>query len=491
MRGAVTRSTPVSHSLPLVEELLPPPDPLEACVRFGDAPFLVLLDGAEGAGAGARYSFLAADPPLAVRSRGRLTTEYARGRDRWTAHGGDPLELVAERLAASALEPLPELPPFQGGAAGYLSYEWGAALERVPAAPTDDVPVPGVMLGLYDWVVAWDHLSRRAWIVATGAPLRGARRVARAAARLAWIKRRLRRPPPPTGGPARRGAGAGPATYPVDGAPGQVRGTFTRAGYVAAVERVIEHIRAGDIFQANLAQRFQAPLVGTPLEFYARLRARNPAPFAAYLDFDHLVLASASPERFLRLHQGSVETRPIKGTRPRGSDAAEDRALAAALATSPKDRAENAMIVDVSRNDLSRVCRPGTVRAPELFAVERYATVQHLVSTVVGELDGARSVPDLIRALLPGGSVTGAPKVRAMQLIAELEPTTRGVYCGAIGYWTGGGTLELSVAIRTCQVAGNTVYFHAGGGVVAESDPDSEYHETLDKARGMIAALAP
>ena len=271
-----------------------------------------------------------------------------------------------------------------------------------------------------------------------------------------------------------------------------MRSNFTRAGYLDAVARVIEYVYAGDIFQANLSQRLQAPLAGTPFELYRRLRQRNPAPFAAYLDFGQVVVASSSPERFLRVDDGRrVETRPIKGTRPRGVGPEHDAALALALAESDKDMAENVMIVDLLRNDLSRVCQPGTVRVPELFALEHYQTVHHLVSTVVGELAPGHDALDLLRAAFPGGSITGAPKVRAMQIIAELEPTQRAVYCGSIGYVSITGALDTSIVIRTYLVVGRDVYFQVGGGIVADSDPAQEYRETLDKARGLIAALEP
>src|SRR5207253_7389694 len=255
-------------------------------------------------------------------------------------------------------------------------------------------------------------------------------RTDRAARRLTFVKERLtdRR----IGGWADSNSTANrlsAPSYPVPGVPG-VRSNFTREGYLDAVARVIEYIFAGDIFQANLSQRLEAPLAGTPLELYRRLRRRNPAPFAAFLDCGDVVIASSSPERFLRVHDGrQVETRPIKGTRPRGAGPEHDAALALALAESEKDRAENVMIVDLLRNDLSRVCRPSPVRVPELFALEHYATVHHLVSTVVGDLAPGHDAVDVLRAAFPGGSITGAPKVRAMQIIAELEPTARGVYC--------------------------------------------------------------
>jgi para-aminobenzoate synthetase component 1 len=270
-----------------------------------------------------------------------------------------------------------------------------------------------------------------------------------------------------------------------------LRSSFTHDGYLEAVARVREYIFAGDIFQANMSQRFEAPLAESPWALYRRLRARNAAPFGAYLDFPEVVVLSASPERFLRVDvTGRVETRPIKGTRPRGVGPEHDAALGQALVESGKDRAENLMIVDLMRNDLSRVCLPGTVRVSELFALEHYATVHHLVSTVVGTLAPGLNALDVLRGAFPGGSITGAPKLRAMEVIAELEPSQRGVYCGAIGYWSLTGALDTNIAIRTAVALGDRVYFSAGGGIVADSDPELEYRETLDKALGLIEALA-
>jgi para-aminobenzoate synthetase component 1 len=270
-----------------------------------------------------------------------------------------------------------------------------------------------------------------------------------------------------------------------------LRSTFTHRGYLDAVTRVRDYIVAGDIFQANLSQRFQAPLAGSLFDLYRRLRHRNPAPFAAYLDCGDFALLSASPERFLHLdpERRLVETRPIKGTRPRGFGPMHDAALGQALAESDKDRAENVMIVDLLRNDLSRVCRAGTVRVPELFALEQHPTVHHLVSTVVGELEPEADAVDLIRAAFPGGSITGAPKVRAMEIIAELEPTRRAAYCGSIGYLSVTGAMDTSIVIRTYVRRGGRVYFQAGGGIVADSDPEQEYRETVDKARALIEVL--
>jgi len=486
----------VSDAAPLVEELVPTPDPLETCARFADLPFLVLLDSTADPELLGRYSFLTADPYTAVRTKGLLTQQLESGR--WNRVADDPLARVRELLAPYRADGVAGVPPFQGGAAGYVGYDWGAALERVPRARYDDLAVPDLLLGLYDWVIAWDHQAGRAWLISTGMPERGAPAARRAAARLAFVKERVAVGPNGRGLPERLRrfvAEGDPArsapSHPVPDIPG-VRSNFTRAGYFDAVARVIEYIRAGDIFQANLSQRLEAPLVDTPLALYQRLRRRNPAPFAALLDFGDVIVASSSPERFLRVQpDGRVETRPIKGTRPRGVGPEHDAALALALAESAKDRAENVMIVDLLRNDLSRVCRPGTVRVPELFALEHYATVHHLVSTVVGDLAPGHDAVDLLRAAFPGGSITGAPKVRAMQIIAELEPTARGVYCGAIGYLSTSGALDSSIVIRTYLVRGHDVYFQVGGGIVADSDPEQEYRETLDKARGLIAALLP
>ena len=480
----------MSDARPLVEELVPAPDPFETCMRFAGLPSLVFLDSATDAEHLGRHSFLTADPWSAVRSKALLTQQLVDGR--WVRVEPDALTHARALLAPHAAEPLADLPPFQGGAAGYLGYDWGATLERVPRPRYDDYALPDVLLGLYDWVIAWDHPAGRAWVISTGIPERGTARTDRAARRLTFVKERLtdRR----IGGWADSNSTANrlsAPSYPVPGVPG-VRSNFTREGYLDAVARVIEYIFAGDIFQANLSQRLEAPLAGTPLELYGRLRRRNPAPFAAFLDCGDVVIASSSPERFLRVHDGrQVETRPIKGTRPRGVGPEHDAALALALAESDKDRAENVMIVDLLRNDLSRVCRPGTVRVPELFAIEHYATVHHMVSTVVGELAPEHDGVDLLRAAFPGGSITGAPKVRAMQIIAELEPTARGAYCGAIGYVSVTGALDTSIVIRTYLVLGRDVYFQVGGGIVADSDPEQEYRETLDKARGLVAALTP
>jgi para-aminobenzoate synthetase component I len=487
----------VSGTAPLVVRLEPLPDPADVAAAFLDLPYPIFLDSATGLAAGephqlGRYSFVSADPVLVVRSKGLVTEVLECGRLRRV--DGDALGVVREALRDWAALTLPDLPPFQGGAAGYIGYDYGAVLERVPPTRYDDLAVPDVVLGLYDWVIAWDHVRREAWLISTGLGAGGSPSERRARDRAAQVRERLSRAGPvaPQASSADPGDAVAPS-YPVtalEAAPEGLRSTFTHRGYLDAVARVREYIVAGDIFQANLSQRLQAPLHEAPFDLYRRLRRRNPAPFAAYFDCGDLTVLSASPERFLRLDEhGSVETRPIKGTRPRGLGPMHDAALGRALAESEKDRAENVMIVDLLRNDLSRVCRPGSVRVPELFALEHHPTVHHLVSTVVGELAPGADAVDLVRATFPGGSITGAPKVRAMEIIAELEPTRRGVYCGSVGYLSRTGAMDTSIVIRTFVRVGHQLYFQAGGGIVADSDPELEYRETLDKARGLVLAL--
>jgi para-aminobenzoate synthetase component 1 len=469
---------------PLVEELHPAPEPVAAAERFLGQPHLLFLDSAADRERLGRFSYLAAGPTQVIRTRG----------------GSAPsaLEQARALLTAHRAEPVPGLPPFQGGLAGYLAYDYGSTLERLPAPRYDDLALPDAQLGLYDWVIAWDHPAGRAWVVSTGMPATGAARGRRAAERLAWVRQVLAGPASGAAGRTwQTGARSTPVapSYPVTGTEFArgigLRSSFTHRGYLDAVQRVVEYIVAGDIFQANLSQRLESPLEEDPWHLYRRLRELNPAPFAAYLESDGVSVASASPERFLRLDPtGAVETRPIKGTRPRGVSPEHDAALSRALHDSEKDRAENLMIVDLLRNDLSRVCRPGSVRVPELFALERHRTVHHLVSTVVGQLAPGRDATDLLAATFPGGSITGAPKVRAMEIIAELEPSRRGIYCGTIGYLSVTGAMDTSIVIRTFVASGGRVTFSVGGGIVADSEPESEYQETLHKARALIQALA-
>jgi len=485
-------------STPLVEELIPAPDPVESCARFRGMPYLLFLDSARDPERLGRYSFLAADPAIVVHSKGARAWSLDTRTGTETPLATHALAAVRELLAPHQADAIPDLPPFQGGAAGYIAYDWASVLERLPSPRYDDLAIPDVVFPIYDWVIAWDHLERRAWIISTGFPVAGSEKSQYCSDRLTLVRDRLASYSLSTEIlsqiPAAHATEHAPS-YPVSDAelPAHLdlRSSFTHRGYLDALTRVREYIIAGDIFQANLSQRFEAPLTEPPWALYKRLRAINPAPFAAFLEYGDLTIASASPERFLRLNlERQIEARPIKGTRPRGVYPAHDAALGRALQESAKDRAENLMIVDLMRNDLSRVSLPGSVRVPELFALERYATVHHLVSTVTGTLESGRDAVDLLSATFPGGSITGAPKVRAMEIIAELEPSRRGVYCGSIGYISLTGVMDTSIVIRTYQAVRGRVYFSAGGGIVADSDPEQEYRETFDKARALIRALA-
>ncbi len=438
-------------------------DPPAAAHALRDLPFLTFLDSAMADRKLGRYSFVAADPFALFEAR-------EAGKD-WVAR----LKAI---LATYRTAPLPGLPPFQGGAAGLFSYELGRSLERLPKPAVDRLSFPDLSLGLYDVVVAFDVIERRGFILSTGFPeTEGPARHRRAIERGRWFEVRLRCSPiaPPTG------------SLPLKG----WTSNFTKASYEQMVREVIERILCGDIFQANVAQRFEAavPPDFDHFGFYRRLRALNPAPFAAYLDHADFVIASASPERFLKVEGDRVETRPIKGTRRRFADAVLDALQARALTESRKDRAENVMIVDLLRNDLSKVCLPGSVQVPRLCGLETYASVHHLVSSVVGRLREGQGAADVLAAAFPGGSVTGAPKVRAMEIITEMEGHARGPYCGAIGYIGFDGTMDTSIVIRTAAFRGGTCVVQAGGGIVTASDPAAEYDETLDKARAIFEAF--
>jgi para-aminobenzoate synthetase component 1 len=445
-------------------------------------PRVVLLDSAMRRPGLGRYSFLSADPFEVF--------EVPRVR-----FGDEPLRAVADRLARFPSATLPELPPLQGGAVGVLGYELGMAWERIARAGHDEFRLPDLAIGLYDWGIVWDHDAGRAWLVSHGWPETDpARRTDRAAERARAVREALAVGSPP--GEWNRVPAPLPASrlapqFSVADVAGvdELTSDFSREGYLRAVGRVIEYIRAGDIFQANLSQRLLAPQRMPALELYLRLRRCNPATFAGLVGWDDWAVLSASPERFLRVADGLVETRPIKGTRRRRRGPEADLFTGDELRESEKDQAENLMIVDLLRNDLSRVCQPGTLRVPQLCAVETYETVLQLVSVVQGRLRPGPGTGELLRAAFPGGSITGAPKVRAMEVIAELEPTARGPYCGSLLHWGFDGTADSNILIRTFVCRQGWVQCSVGGGIVAQSDPLAEYDETWHKAAGMLEAL--
>ncbi|WP_010586071.1 aminodeoxychorismate synthase component I [Schlesneria paludicola] len=467
-----------SSQQPFVEQLDPALDVVTAVRALAHWPRLLLLDSALQRQPVGRYSFLTADP-------------VAHWQLDAPRYGLDPFADVSaawERWQGAAV---PGLPPFQGGIAGLLGYELGQCWERIPSAVHNEFQLPVMAVGLYDWVLAWDHFAGTLWLISQGWPETDEdRRSRRAADRLHQVKTELSKavPASDSSSPTPRMDLSFAAQFPL-GETANVTSTFTRDEYLRNVARVIEYIYAGDVFQANLSQRLLAPAPCPSLELFARLRTVNPAPFAALMQWDDWSIVSASPERFLCVTDGEVETRPIKGTRQRKRGPEADLFTRDELRESDKDQAENVMIVDLLRNDLSRVCQPNSIRVPQLCTVESYETVQHLVSEVRGQLRQEATIWDLFRATFPGGSITGAPKVRAMEIIAELEPTVRGPYCGSLFYVGPDGRIDSNLLIRTFVQRHGWLQCNVGGGIVAQSNPAAEYEETLTKAAGMLKAL--
>ncbi|MEN8613737.1 aminodeoxychorismate synthase component I [Dehalogenimonas sp. THU2] len=452
---------------------------LDSGMAGGRSAGVFFLDSGMAGGRSGRYSFAGSQPFLTFTSRGRRIT-ITRS-DAVENCSDDPFDTLGRLLDEYKLDRNDARMPFTGGAVGYISYDAGRHLEKLPRNATDDLKLSEFRFGFYDVIFAYDHLENRGYIVSTGFPaLDETARIDRAVHRIGEFRQRMS------------------ATRPVDSAmevpseveaPPAVKSNFTRKSYMAAVERARQYIIAGDIFEVNLSQRFEVELKFAPPELYQRLRRINPAPFAAFLNCGEFSIISASPERFLKLDGIAVETRPIKGTRKRGGTPEEDHRLAAELIASEKDRAENMMIVDLERNDLGRVCRYGSVKVTELAALETFPTVFHLTSTVTGELAEGKDRIDLLKAAFPGGSITGAPKVRSMEIIDELEPVRRGIYTGAIGWLGFNGDLDLNIAIRTIVARGRKTWFQVGGAVTFDSDPEAEYQETLHKARALFQAL--
>jgi para-aminobenzoate synthetase component 1 len=384
----------------------------------------------------------------------------------------------AAPLATGGPAPAAALPPFIGGLVGYLAYDLGHELERLPTIARDDQDLPRLHLALHDWVIAWDRRTGDAWL--GGRAFDGdAERLDR---RLADVRGRIRRPKPAT---------STHSALAADAAPLEFTSSLNRDEYEAGVQTIRQRIADGDIYQANLTRRLEAPFGGDPWPLYRRLRTGDPSLFSAYLDLGRgRAILSASPEPFLSVDRsGVVASDPIKGTRPRGRTREEDRALACELLASDKDRAENVMIVDVLRNDLGRVCVAGSVRVPRLCRLERTAAVQHLVSTVTGQLAPGQDGFDLLSASFPGGSITGAPKIRAMEILEELEPVRRGPYTGALGWWGADGAMATSILIRTFVADGQRLTLHVGGGITYRSDPAEEWQETVAKASGPLGAI--
>lgn len=414
-----------------------------------------------------RFSFIAIDPYKLYRAKLGIQDDSER-----------VLDDIDAALRQFHLEPIADLPPFQGGIAGFLSYDLVRVFEKLPSIAAVDMQIPHVVAGAFDLVLVQDHQLQKAWIISSGLPeLEEGKRLARARKRLEWLLR---------------------AVYETNGLPQQqaffaeaIEPNFTRENYIRAVIKIKDYIRAGDIFQANLAQKFIAfkPNLQSNLQLFHQLMQYNPAPFAAFIRFGDIDIISSSPERFIRIQDRAIETRPIKGTISRSAHALEDSQRAQQLLNSEKDKAENVMIVDLMRNDLSKICAPFSVQVSALCKLETFATVHHLVSVIHGHVLPNTSFKTLLKAVIPGGSITGAPKIRAMEIIDTLEPTRRGAYCGNAFYYGFGGQFDSSILIRTYTMSQNQIHFQAGGAIILESDPEQEYEESLAKAKPLIDAL--
>ena len=452
--------------------------PMDLAEHFLDLPGVVLLESARP-GRNARWTYLTADPVAVIEAPSEGPDPFANARR------------LLSRLCATPIKPDPTVdtrgsapatpPPFLGGLAGFLGYDVGRRFERLPSIAEADQELPVLRLALHDWVIAWDRREGTAWLGGRAVD----ERIAVLDERLEQVRERAL-----ASAPAQRSRPAAMADL-------ELRSGLDRAAYETGVESVRQAIADGEIYQANLTRRLATPFRGDPWPLYRRLRTGDPALFAAYVDLGASPLtgapraiASASPEPFISVSpDGLVATNPIKGTRPRGRDRDDDRRLARELLASGKDRAENVMIVDVLRNDLGRVCVPGSVRVPRLCRLERTAAVQHLVSTVTGSLAPGRDAFDLLAASFPGGSITGAPKIRAMKLLEELEPVRRGPYTGIAGWLGPDGTMATSILIRTFVADGERLSLHVGGGITWRSEPEAEWAETVAKARGPLDAI--
>lgn len=424
-------------------------------------PWAVWLDSAHPRSERGRFDIFAADPVATIQTSGSISRITQQGVES-TSHN-DPFKLLSELLGPE-IENTSSL-PFTGGALGYFSYDLGRWIEKLPTIAADLEHYPDMAVGIYQWAVVVDHLQKEAWLTSHDC----------SPELLDELIRLFSQPAHPNH-----------AHFKVLAPPVS---NFSKASYAAAFERIQSYMLEGDCYQVNLTQRFSCPCEGDLWTAYQTLRRINPAPFSAYLNFPEVQILSSSPERFIQIHDRAVETKPIKGTRRRLADPELDRAQMDDLQSSSKDRAENVMIVDLLRNDIGKACRPGTVKVPEIFAIESYATVHHLVSTVVGELADEQSSLGLFKDCFPGGSITGAPKIRAMEIIEELEPHRRGVYCGSIGYIGFDGNMDSNIAIRTLIHNQGQIRFWAGGGIVRDSVMEDEYQECFDKAAAILRVL--
>lgn len=474
---------------PLYTEI-PFRDPASVYESLSVGPGGILLESVKGPPKIARYSFIALDSFLSLKAKNGEMTVSVPDATRAISFRS-PLARLQDIIDAYPQKTDPELPPFQGGAAGLLSYDFVRYIEKIPQNAMDDLNIPDAHFHIFDRVISFDHLSHRAWVVV--AP--GAREMRmgygdissidwtesyeKAVHVLSALLERLASPD-----------SSGRPHTGLEAAQAGMKYEMEKERYMDIVRRTKEYISAGDIFQANLSQRISAPIGNRhPWEIYRSLSRINPSPFAAYADFGDYQIVSSSPERLIRLKDGVIDTRPIAGTRPRGRDLTEDEALRVDLLLNQKERAEHIMLIDLERNDLGRVSEYGSVAVDELMITEDYSHVIHIVSNVVGVLKKGRTCFDVIKASFPGGTITGVPKVRCMEIIDELEPTSRGPYTGSLGYIGFSGDMDLNIIIRTFVIKDGYVFVQAGAGIVADSDPEREYYETLKKAEALLKAF--
>ncbi len=469
--------------IPVYREILADRDtPVSAFQKIDDGHNSFLLESMEGGEKWARYSFLGTRPSVIVTSSGRQAVVIRNGKKSKQTFDRDPLEVIKKVLSEYQAVPDPSLPRFFGGAVGFMGYDIVGFFEELPAREKAGLDIPDLFFMVTDTLVVFDNITHMIKVV-SNAHVKGRSAAAaykEATAKINALVRRLK-----AGGRGQGARGRGKAKsrdHPLTS-------NFTKPQYEQAVLRAKEYIKAGDIFQVVPSQRFETKINVEPYEIYRALRLINPSPYMYFLRCGDTTVVGASPEVMVRLEDGRIDLRPIAGTRRRGLTEDEDRALAEELLADPKERAEHIMLVDLGRNDVGRVSEAGSVNVSELMVIERYSHVMHIVSNVRGRLSGGKDAYDVIRGCFPAGTVSGAPKIRAMEIIDELEPTRRGPYAGAVGYFGFSGNMDTCITIRTLVIRKGVAYIQAGGGVVADSDPVAEYQETVNKAKAMMRAV--
>ncbi|MCG2676140.1 anthranilate synthase component I [bacterium] len=452
--------------------------PVSAFTKIDTGDYSYLLESAEKGERLGRYSFLGSNPSLIFKSKGKRVEIISEGKKE-TQKVSDPLSDLKKLMADYKFVKVKGLPRFVGGMVGYLSYDMVRFFEKLPDKNPDDLNLPDAIFLLTDTLLIFDHLEHKIKVISNAYIKKDPRKAYQEAVRkIEDLIEKLKKPIPQHRSPITD------HRLPIT-----IKSNFTKEAFKKSVRKAKEYIRAGDIIQAVLSQRLETKITVNPFDIYRALRTINPSPYMYYLKCENLKLIGSSPEILVRLEEGMVEVRPIAGTRPRGRTEKEDRALEKELLADPKERAEHIMLVDLGRNDVGRVAEFGTVKVNELMVIERYSHVMHIVSDVTGKLKKGRDGFDVLRASFPAGTVTGAPKIRAMEIIDELEPVRRGLYAGAVGYFSFSGNLDTCITIRTIIIKGKQAYIQAGAGIVADSVPEREYQETINKAKALIKAI--